>query len=359
MQNYHVIGLMSGTSLDGLDLAYCRFYQEHENWSYQLLTHRSLPYSSTWQKRLKESVEIPPMDLLELHVDYGAWLGEQTKKFMEEEKLEPDFIASHGHTVYHQPQRRFTCQIGAGQEIANICDKPVVSDFRSQDVLLGGQGAPLVPIGDRDLFGAYDFCLNLGGIANVSLEWKGERIAYDISPANMLLNHIVRQTGQEYDAGGRLARSGVLYPDLLAALNQLPYYQLSHPKSLGYEWFVEQVIPLLKRSTIPLQDQLHTAVLHIAQMLARDLISFATAGKQKLLCTGGGAKNDFLMETLQEALQAHQIEVVIPSEELIDFKEAIVFAFMGVKRWQKEVNCLASVTGASRDSSGGVIHRPI
>ena len=268
-----------------------------------------------------------------------------------------DFVSSHGHTVFHQPEKRLTYQIGSGQELANLCGFRVVADFRSLDVSLGGQGAPLVPIGDQLLFPQYDFCLNLGGIANASFQVDGQRVAYDISPANMLLNHLSVQIGQAYDKAGEVAKSGKLNKRLLEQLNALAYYQQPYPKSLGYEWFIQKVVPLVEASAISKPDKLCTSVHHIAAQISRDLIRQSPDSKSKLLATGGGAKNTFLIETLQNYL-GEAIKVVVPEASIVDFKEAMVFAFMGVRKMRNEINCLKSVTGASRDSSSGVIYLP-
>ena len=354
---YNVIGLMSGTSLDGLDIAHCFFIERQGQWLFTLDNCQSIEYPDLLRKRLKESVHLSSIDLLLLNNEFGKWLGNQVKQFMLNNNIKIDFVASHGHTVFHQPDKGLTYQIGSGQELANSSGQKVVNDFRSLDVSLGGEGAPLVPVGDQNLFSEFDFCLNLGGIANVSFDLGGKRIAYDICPANMLLNHLVADTGKVYDRGGELARSGSVNKGLLDELNNLGYYQLPFPKSLGYEWFCDEVIPILEASNCSIPDKLCTAVHHIAF-----LISKATAGNRngdhaKLLATGGGAKNTFLMETLKHYLN-DTIQVIVPESKIVDFKEAIVFAFMGVKRIRNEINCLQSVTGASADSSSGMIYHP-
>lgn len=353
---YRVIGLMSGTSLDGLDMAYVHFELQDGKWQFEIQKTRHLPYGPEWKQRLQQSIHLSALDLLALNVFYGQWLGAQLKAFIEHEQLEVDFVASHGHTVFHQPQQAYTYQIGYGQAIANGCGQTVVCDFRSLDVLLGGQGAPLVPIGDQELFGDYDFCLNLGGISNVSFSHQGKRVAFDIGPANMLLNYIVEQLGLTYDRGGAIAASGSCKTPLLDKLNQLPYYQLPFPKSLGYEWFLEQILPLFEHLELEIKDQLATAVEHVAYQIAAAVLAQTGERRAKLFITGGGAKNDYLIERLRDRL-GERVEVYIPEELLVDYKEAVVFALMGIKRMRGEVNCLASVTGAERDCSGGVIYQ--
>ncbi len=352
---WRVTGLMSGTSLDGLDMASCEFIHEGEKWSFKLVASKSLAYDKSWHNRLKSSVDMSAVELLLLHNEYGTWLGQQVKLFIDENDLDLDFIASHGHTVFHQPEQGLTFQVGSGQHLANACGLKVISDFRTQDVALGGQGAPLVPIGDQLLFSEYDLCLNLGGIANVSFDHHGERMAYDIGLANMLLNHLAGQLGLPYDDDGKMARSGTLDQELLDQLNALPYFQQPFPKSTGYEWFSAEVVPIVDKHKASTEDKLHTSVHHIVFQIAEAVKRSSHSGR--LLATGGGARNAFLTEMLRHHLN-NNVEVVIPEPSIIDFKEAIVFAFMGVLKIRNEVNCLKSVTGAREDSSSGVVFLP-
>ncbi len=355
---YNAIGLMSGTSLDGLDIAHCFFVLRDGEWLFTLDNSVGIAYPDTLRDRLKNSVDLSAIDLLLLNIEFGKWLGDQVKQFMSDKNIKIDFVASHGHTVFHQPDKGLTYQIGSGQELANSCGTKVICDFRSLDVALGGQGAPLVPIGDQRLFSEFDFCLNLGGIANVSFNMDGKRVAYDLCPANMLLNHLMAQVGKAYDENGEMARSGTVHDDLLNSLNALGYYQLPFPKSLGYEWFCAEVVPLVDNYPCSLADKLCTAVHHTAFQVFNDLSKFHNGKDAKLLATGGGARNTFLIETLNHYLNKESINVIIPESQIVDFKEAIVFAFMGVKRLRGEINCLKSVTGASADSSSGVIYYP-
>ncbi len=349
---------MSGTSLDGLDMVYTHIYKKDNHWDFQIVNTRSVAYDPAFAAQLKNAVHLSAEKLLMLHNSYGSWLGKQVAQFIKEEKLEPTLISSHGHTVFHQPEKGFTYQIGSGQHLANSCGVKVVCDFRSNDLTLGGQGAPFVPIGDRIFFSNYDFCLNVGGISNFSFEKNGERLAYDISPANMLLNYIVNKINLPYDADGSIGRSGALNPSLLKKLNALPYYQAPFPKSLGYEWFLKEVVPIIEETQDTIENVLHTCVHHItAQIAANAKMVFSSADTQ-MLVTGGGAKNGFFMEVLQEKLKNHS-KIVVPETVLIDFKEALVFALMGVLRLEKETNVLRSVTGASRNSSSGVLYEPI
>ncbi len=354
---YKVIGLMSGTSLDGLDLAYCHFWNTSEKWEFKIVKTKNISYKKTIKNQLKNTLSLSAIDLLELHYSYGTWLGKKTKKFIKEEKLEVDFIASHGHTTHHQPKKGFSFQIGSGQHLANASGCKVICDFRINDIALGGQGAPLVPIGDQLLFNNYDFCLNLGGISNISFEKNSQRIAYDIGLANMILNYITQKINLPYDKDGELARKGKLNKKLLKELNELKYYKKSYPKSTGYEWFAKKVIPLIKDKKTPIENLLHTAVHHITEQIATEIQKNSLKEKSTLLVTGGGALNVFLIDTLKKKL-ANSTEVITPSNQLIEFKEALIFAFMGVLRAKEQDNCLASVTGAQRNCSGGVLFLP-
>ncbi len=357
MKKYKIIGLMSGTSLDGLDLAYCHIWEEQGSWRFDIKKIKSISYTKEMQEKLKNSIFLPADELLIFHNTYGTWLGEQTKIFIEESDLAIDAIASHGHTTHHQPENGLTFQIGSGQHLANASGQKVICDFRTNDVGLGGQGAPLVPIGDRLFFGNYDFCLNLGGISNVSFEQNGKRIAYDIGLANMILNHITRKNGLDYDEGGRLARSGKINSEMLEKLNVLEYYKLPIPKSIGYEWFVEEVVPIVDSTKDSMENLLCTGIHHICDQVAFQIKSHCKKPKNTLFVTGGGALNDFLIETLQEKL-GDAVEVAVTEKQLIEFKEATVFALMGVLRLENKTNVLSSVTGAKCDSSSGVIYLP-
>lgn len=348
---------MSGTSLDGLDLAYCHFTEEKGVWTFDIRQTKSVSYSTTQQNELKNAIHLNVEDLFQLHNSYGTWLGEQAYNFIKTNQLTVDYITSHGHTTHHRPELGFTLQIGSGQHLANAGQTPVICDFRTNDIALGGQGAPLVPIGDQLLFHEYDFCLNLGGISNISFDLKGKRIAYDIGLANMILNYITRKIDLEYDKGGELARSGNINTEMLKKLNALKYYLLPHPKSIGYEWFLEEVVPIVERTKDTTKNLLHTAVHHICEKIAQQIQQNTLRSGQRVLVTGGGALNTFLIETLTKKLGSGT-QVVVPESKIIDFKEAMVFAFMGALRIEKQINVLNSVTGAKRNSSSGVLYLP-
>jgi anhydro-N-acetylmuramic acid kinase len=347
MKETTAIGLMSGSSLDGLDLAFVKFNEEGEHYDFQILVAETLPYPEFWKTQLSEAFHKQPEDLVQLDKDYGKYLGEQVLAFAKKHGASPDFVASHGHTIFHKPEQHFTLQIGDGQELAKACGFLVINDFRNEDVSKGGQGAPLVPIGDKLLFSDYEICLNIGGIANVSYDENGQRIAYDLCIANQALNYLAQMKGLDYDRDGQLARSGEVDMDLLKRLNRHPFYGQLPPKSLGREFFEAHQKGLLKN--IPIEDMLATFVEHIALQIALG-ISHLTKGK--ILVTGGGARNQFLMERLQ-ARTSH--EVVIPEKMIIDYKEALVFAFLGLLRMERKTNVLASVTGAESDSCSGRI----
>ncbi|MDN3692018.1 anhydro-N-acetylmuramic acid kinase [Chryseobacterium tructae] len=341
------IGLMSGTSLDGLDICLAEF-EKKDKWHFQILKAETLPYSTEWENKLKNSIHFSVTDLLELHADYGFYLGQKTKEFIERHQLANiDLIASHGHTVFHQPQRKFTLQIGDGKAIKIETGVPVLYDFRSQDVLMKGNGAPLVPIGDQLLFSEYDACLNLGGFSNISLVSEGKRIAFDIAPVNIILNHLAQQLNTSFDENGDLARKGEINISLLNELNSLDFYQQSHPKSLGAEWCHQYIFPTL--DGIASLDALATFTEHIAQQISTVINQYKL---KDILVTGGGAYNIFLIEKIKAKTKS---EVIIPQQEIIEYKEALIFAFMGVLKMNNEINVLSSATGSIADHSSGTI----
>ncbi|WP_339628998.1 anhydro-N-acetylmuramic acid kinase [uncultured Maribacter sp.] len=357
MKVYKIIGLMSGTSLDGLDLAYCHIWEKNRTWEFDIKTTKSVSYDTEMLNTLKDAIGLSAEKLIELHNTYGTWLGEQTLQFIEENNLNVDYIASHGHTTHHRPEMGLTFQIGSGQHLANTSGHKVICDFRTNDLALGGQGAPLVPIGDRIFFSEYDFCLNLGGISNISFDVKGKRIAYDIGLANMILNYITRKVNLQYDEDGKLARKGTINKRMLERLNNLQYYLLPHPKSIGYEWFLDEVVPIVEETDDSIENLLHSSIHHICDKIAQEIDLNTIGDKQSLLVTGGGALNTFFIETLQQKL-VKTTNITIPEKIIIEFKEALVFALMGVLRVEQQTNVLSSVTGAKKDSSSGVVYLP-
>ena len=346
MKNYKVIGLISGTSLDGLDIAYCTFNID-QSWKFEIIHTETIEYSDEWVERLESLFNADDKTLTQTNLEYGWYLGKLTICFIKANNLKPDFISSHGHTIFHQPEKGFTLQIGDGQAISDIVKLPVIYDFRTLDVQLGGQGAPLVPVGDRLLFPDFDYCLNLGGIANISFEKDNQRIAFDICPCNQVLNHLSRFLGQEYDSDGLMARQGIVNHNLLEKLNALSYYSQNPPKSLGREWVENSFLPILKETSISEFDLLATCTEHFAYQISRVAINGG-----KMLISGGGAFNKYFVDRINSLSNC---EIYIPDDIIINYKEAMIFAFLGVLKWRHEINCLSSVTGGRRDSSSGVI----
>ena len=355
-KKWYVIGLMSGTSLDGLDLAYVKI-ELNKGYHFEILETESINYSDMLKKSLSEAFDYSAEKLSFLDADFGKFLGREVLNFIEKNDLEKiDFIASHGHTIFHNPAEGYTLQIGNGAHLAAMANQKVICDFRTQDVALGGQGAPLVPIGDHLLFSDYDFCLNLGGFANISYEKGLSRIAYDICPANIILNHFTRTIDLEFDDKGQLAAKGSVDSALFNELNNLDFYQETQPKSLGYEFIVESVFPIIKGYDLPLEDILATCIEHSAYQISivvNKTINEIEKDGLRMLVTGGGAFNDYLISRIAAM---SKVEIVIPSREIIEYKEALIFAFLGVLKNEEEINCLKSVTGARMDHSSGVIY---
>lgn len=341
---------MSGTSLDGLDIVYVKI-NAAEDYSFEILKAETISYNKEWKSALKEGFHLSGEKLVKLDADYGIYLGKTLLNFIEENRIEKlDFIASHGHTIFHNPEKKYTLQIGNGPQITAIIGIKTICDFRVQDVALGGQGAPLVPIGDELLFSEFDYCLNLGGFSNISFSKNQQRIAFDICPVNIVLNHYVASFNLEYDDKGKIASEGNIQKNLLTALNSLSFYNEAKPKSLGYEFVAETIFPLINKHNLNIKDILRTFVEHIAMQISRKIAS--DSGKT-MLVTGGGAFNTFLIERLQSHTKT---QLIIPEETIINYKEALVFALLGLLKYEGKNNCLKSVTGASKDHSSGVIY---
>lgn len=356
-QHFRTIGLMSGSSLDGLDIACCDFTLEQGRWSFNIHQATCVPYSAEWVDHLRQAHNMNARDLWKLHADFGHFCGQAVKRFVSEHAIQNVLlVGSHGHTVFHFPQDGFTTQIGDGAALAVESGLAAVCDFRTTDVARGGQGAPLVPIGDQLLFGDYRFMLNVGGISNITVQRPGERsIAFDICSANQVLNYYAQQLGHEYDANGSLAAGGQLDRDLFDLLNALDYYKQPYPKSLDNGYSRQIVIPLMEAHHASAADKLHTFCEHIAYQIAQHIIPFDARSEDKLLATGGGACNGYLVERIKHHVSAH---IVAADDKIIHYKEALVFAFLGLLRWRGEINVLASVTGAQQDSCGGAIYLP-
>ena len=360
---YRAIGLMSGSSLDGLDIVFTEIQENGGKWTYQIIQADCYSYPAEWIKKLKEAASLTALEYQLLHVEYGHYLGEQVNLFIEEHQLhyQVALVASHGHTTFHIPSKKMTAQLGDGAAIAAITQLPVVSDLRSLDIAFGGQGAPIVPIGEKLLLGDYDYFLNIGGIANISAsaEPPSGGWGFDVCPANRVLNMLAADAGKEYDEGGQMAAAGTIDHALLEKLNALDYYEQPFPKSLDNDFGTDTIYPIIKNALLEINDALRTYTEHIALQIKK---AISTAGNLKLstancqlLITGGGAFNTFLIERLKDQLKELTIEVIIPDEKLVKYKEALIMALIGVLRWREKANVLSSVTGAKRDSVGGAM----
>jgi anhydro-N-acetylmuramic acid kinase len=348
---YPVIGLMSGTSLDGLDITLCQFSDDGGGWSYQIVHCETLPFPASLAQRISVAHDLTAAELVLLDRDFGKWCGEQVLMLSKLHRFQPMLIGSHGHTVYHQPAGGITLQIGHGDVMAKVCGFPVVYDFRTADIALGGEGAPLVPVGDRMLFGEYAACLNLGGIANISYYRGTKQTAYDICPANMVLNALAMRIGFPFDKEGAMASSGKTLPELEEKLNRLPYYSLLPPKSLSREMIWQDWMPLLSYE-LSVPDLLRTFTEHIARLVSIEADGVAGG---KMLVTGGGAFNRYLLQLI---INSTSYTVDVQDPVTVSFKEALIFGFLGLLRWKGIPNISGSVTGASRDHCSGLIAIP-
>jgi anhydro-N-acetylmuramic acid kinase len=357
---YKVIGLMSGSSLDGLDIAFVEFEETAGKWQFELLETACIPYPPEWRKKLTDPATLSARDYLLLHTDYGHYLGRCVNDFMEEKGLayRVQLIASHGHTAFHIPDRKMTAQLGDGAAIAAVTGIRTITDLRNVDMALGGQGAPIVPIGEKFLFPEYDFFLNIGGIANLSVNQE-TFIGFDVCPANRILDLLAAESGKGYDENGNGAASGSLNEDVFRQLNAFPYYQLPFPKSLSNDFGLKEIFPLLSNAGLSSADALHTYSRHIVFQISKSLLklkeSMPALGKMRLLITGGGAHNRFIVDKLREAVMPGGIECLVPEGKLTDYKEAVIMALMGALRWREDINVMCSVTGASKDSINGAV----
>ena len=344
------IGLMSGTSLDGIDLVYVKFDKNRYK-EYEIIFAETIAYADVWKGDLQKGIHFSSDKLIKLNISYGEHLGKVLLNFVDKFQIQKiDFIASHGHTILHQPANGITLQIGDGQTIANITKQKIVCDFRTQDVQLGGQGAPLVPMGDALLFSDFDYCLNLGGFSNISFQQDGKRIAFDICPVNIVLNFYANKLGFDFDASGKIASQGKINEALLERLNSLPFYQQRSPKSLGLEWVQENIFPLIDGLETDVSSVLRTFVVHVAMQISKIIYK-----NNSVLITGGGVFNSYLIENIA---YYSKIKISLEGEKLINFKEALIFAFLGLLKLDNQVNCLKSVTGASKNHSSGEIFYP-
>jgi anhydro-N-acetylmuramic acid kinase len=355
---YRTIGLMSGSSLDGLDIVFAEFHENGGNWSFEIKAAACYEYSPEWKDKLQNAVSLSALEYQLLHTEYGHYIGKEVNKFIDANDLhyQVALIASHGHTTFHVPSKKMTAQLGDGAAIASETKLPVVTDLRALDVAFGGQGAPIVPIGEKLLLQEYSMFLNLGGIANISFNLPDTYIAFDICPANRVLNLIAGLVGKEYDAGGQMASLGQVHEGLLQKLNDFDYYRQPYPKSLANDFGTDAIFPLINSFGLSHNDGLRTYVEHIVQQIKTSIVNARLqTSNSKLLVTGGGAFNDFLVQKLSDELSSIGVELVIPNENIVKYKEALVMALIGILRWRQEYNVLSSVTGSERDSIGGAL----
>lgn len=365
---YRAIGLMSGSSLDGLDIAYVHLSENAGKWGFEIIQAECYAYPDEWKNKLQSATALNALDYQLLDVAYGHFLGGEVNRFIIKNNLQfqVQLIASHGHTTFHVPAKKMTAQLGDGAAIAALTGINVASNLRAMDVALGGQGAPIVPVGEKLLFSDFDFFLNLGGIANISFKLQENFIAFDICPANSILNRLAGKTGKDFDEGGEIAETGNINNNLFEKLNTLDYYGKAYPKSLANGFGTEIVCPMIEDAGCRIEDAMRTYAEHIALQIKNASKNIllnslkATDWKRstinyKLLSTGGGSFNKFLVGRIKAQLQELNIEVVVPDENLIKYKEALIMALIGVLRWREENNVLCSVTGASRNSIGGAV----
>ena len=360
---------MSGSSLDGLDIAFVEFTETAGKWDYEIKCAACIEYENEWIEKLKNAIRISAFDYQLLHTDYGRFLGEKVNEFIEKFQLQHriSLISSHGHTTFHFPEKKMTHQLGDGAAIAAETQLPVVTDLRSVDIAFGGQGAPIVPLGEKLLFPAYHYFLNIGGIANISFNSKqtniedsflpsDEIIAFDICAANRVLNMLSLEKNKPYDEDGKMASEGKINEELLQKLNALDYYFLDHPKSLANSFGTDIIFPMIKSFNLSTEDSLRTYVEHIAIQIKNSLQScFSKVEVQKLMITGGGAFNRFLVERISKHLEEINFEIFIPADEVVIYKEALIMALLGTLRWREQYTILSSVTGAKRNSIGGAL----
>lgn len=355
---YFVIGLMSGSSHDGLDICYNHItFISGKKWEYTIEISETIPYPPELKNKLKEAPKLSVPEFLRLDRAFAGFCADKVNEFIKKHDLEHKvfFIASHGHTVWHEPEAHVSSQIGDGATIAARTGYTTISDLRNMDIALGGQGAPVVPVADRLLFSDYDFCLNLGGIANLTINSENP-VAFDICPANQLLDFFAQKQGNEFDAYGKIAEQGHCNEATLNAINSHVFYQQKAPKSLSNSFSETELIPLLEKESEP--NALNTGVRHIAFQIARSLAPYCKESKEyKMLITGGGAFNSYLLQQIQQELGALNLPVncVVPDEQIVKYKEALAMSLIGVLRWREEENVFASVTGASRNSIGGAV----
>jgi len=346
---FKIIGIMSGTSLDGIDIAHCTF-KKGKDWTYSIDKAITVPYPKKLKNKLKSSIELSGYNLIKLDHILGKFIGLEINKFIKYNKLNPELISSHGHTVFHNPKENIGLQIGNANKILSIVGLPVINNFRELDIILGGQGAPLVPIGEKLLFKGYNYFINLGGILNLTKINSSSVHAYDVVASNLVLNNISNKLNFEFDNKGEIARNGKLISKLFNELNSLKYYKKKHPKSIGIEWINKNIFPNIYRSNYSLEDVMNTFSNHIAYQLIKNI----DGKNNKILITGGGAYNEFLVEKIK-FYDKNRNQWILPDDNLVKYKEALIFAFMGLLRNLKKQNILNFVTGSKKNISAGNI----
>lgn len=271
---YRAIGVMSGSSLDGLDIAFTEFQENRGIWTYETRNASCYSYSKEWITKLKLATTLNAIDYQLLHAHYGHYIGQQINKFIDENNLhyQVALISSHGHTTFHIPSKKMTAQLGDGAAIASETQLPVITDLRSLDIAFGGQGAPIVPVGEKLLLNEYDLFLNLGGIANISFNGQ-PYIAFDVCPANRVLNMLANVAGKEYDDKGELASGGKINEDLLKRLGELDYYKQPYPKSLANEFGTDVIYPMIREVGCEIRDALRTYVEHICEQVKLSIVN--------------------------------------------------------------------------------------
>lgn len=346
-QQLHVTGIMSGSSMDGLDVALCQFSKNNNKINFKILKVTTLQYPPKIIKILNDIRIVSIKEFFEYDVIYGQWIGKKVKQWLSKNNLKSDIIAVHGHTVLHHPEKGYSVQLGNAFQIAAICNLPTIHDFRNTDIALKGQGAPLVPIGDQWLFNQYDACVNIGGIANIFIQKTN--MAYDICIANMALNYFANKIHLQYDRNGAIAKKGIVNNRLLQELNQLKYLHQKPPKSLNREYFETRYLPVIEKYSLSAKDKLATLSEHIAFQISQ---SIKSKHIKKVLITGGGAFNNFLIQRIQFYSKK---EIVIPDKIIVKYKETLIFALLGYLRWNKEYGNIATATGAIKNTLCGLI----
>lgn len=362
MEAYNILGLMSGSSCDGVDVALCKFWTSDQDIQYELEDTCTFAFPTDIKESLSQAAQLSNTKLKILETRFSRFLASNINAYLGESKS-VDYIASHGHTVLHDPASSYTVQIGAGSLIAAETNLATICDFRSLDMAYGGQGAPIAPIADKYLFPGHTFYLNLGGIVNISCNANSKFIGYDIAPCNQMLNALSKTKGLEYDEGGKIASAGMINDDLLQKLLSHSYLQQGYPKSLDNSWVRDNYTTPILDYDDSIENRLHTSVEFMAQAISDELNKIATNEQLKLkgatmFCTGGGAFNEYLIKRLAFHCEQHSVKLVIPEAQIIEYKEAMLMALMGYLRITNQPNCMSSVTGASKDCSGGVIHYP-